>query len=196
MPVARAWPRRIFLRFISMAQREKLVVPAERLPNKMRECAFFLGCMEQHLQEPEVFGYYLSAFLSALKSIEYLTRSVGKDAAKKVKALRQNNRGLDFLFDARDVEVHREGVAITMTIGSRIKPPETVFRLPRSRFETRYESRFGSRFVPRWVDPVYQPLFSYGYTWQFADYPGRDIIALGRDCLAELKKTVADHVPA
>jgi hypothetical protein len=88
---------------------------------KMAEAQFFYrklrdAAAQQSTEPPEAFGYYMSAFLSAAKSV--ITISIfelrGANALRRWRAgLREDGREfLELSWDQRDVEVHRLGVKI------------------------------------------------------------------------------------
>jgi len=150
--------------------RKPLNIPEERVSGKLAECDFFLSQMKDATNVQE-FGYYLSAFLSALKTFTDLglMRTHGKGASEALLQLRKKSRDLDSLLSSRDVEVHREGVRIW-----RYKPSRGPQIVPRfkgslwgdllltsrdsgakdassfaSKYGNRFASRFGSRFRSR-----------------------------------------------
>jgi len=94
----------------------------QRIKGKLAECEFFLEKMKES-SDPQGFGYYLSAFLTALRTFVDLglrrkhARQHAQDRA--LKQLRKGSCDLDFVLSSRDVEVHREGVRIWLYRPSR-----------------------------------------------------------------------------
>lgn len=91
-------------------------VTLERALEKVDEARFFLARMEDHGGNWPEFGYYLSAFLSAFRSIHYRLCCLG--AGDRVKCLSDSDKEVNFLIQARDAEVHKEGVGIVLTVAS------------------------------------------------------------------------------
>lgn len=119
--------------------------------------------------DPQEFGYYLSAFLSALKTFTVLglMRKYAKGSSQALSQLRKGSPHLDSLLSSRDVEVHREGVRIWLYRPSR--SPQIIPRFKGSLWGdllvTRRDSgagdtspygsrsgRFGGRYRPRFGD--------------------------------------------
>ena len=145
----------------STRTRKPINISEERLKGKVSECEFFLERMKgsSHVDE---FGYFLSAFLSAFKSCVYLglTRA-GKNFAQELQRLRDKSHDVDCLLEARDVEVHREGIHIWLFTDSGHRTANPRFRgslwgdlllATRNRVGSRYGSRFRSRFQPKFGD--------------------------------------------
>ncbi len=157
-----------------MATRKKLVITPDRVRKKIRECLFYVEKMEEAANDPgEEFGFYLSAFLSSLKSIENLAPLADHkrqmEIRNEIRNLRNNHPPLNYLLTVRDAEVHREGVQIVMDLMAAFRRPQHGFTFPsaRRRLEgaARFQSRFESRFSVR--SSIYQPF--YRHTWVFPD---------------------------
>jgi hypothetical protein len=135
-----------------MADRPKLAISQQRIGGKLHECEFFLEHMED-CGSPEEFGYYLSAFLAALATFTDLAlrRKHGRHSNRVLRQLRKTAADLDFLLNARDVEVHRDGVRIWLYRPSQIWGRFLGFgqglwpslALTRRQPTYRYHSRFG-----------------------------------------------------
>jgi len=123
-----------------MPARKKLVVSRDRLLSKVAECRYFLQHMEQHQGNPNEFGFGLSAFLCAFKSVASLTPQIYPDPKRQkqfrngINQLRDGHPDLNYLLNARDAEVHREGVKIVLVLNSFLKPRQKGFTFPSSRF--------------------------------------------------------------
>ena len=100
--------------------RKRLLISTQRIGVKLAECDFFLEHMKKS-RESQEFGYFLSAFLSALKTFTVLglIRKHSKNSGHVLLQLRKNSADLDLLLDFRDVEVHGEGVRIWLYRPSR-----------------------------------------------------------------------------
>ena len=132
--------------------RAKVVVSEERIRGKLAECEFFLEQMNENA-DPQVFGYHLSAFLSALSTLTILglMRNHGQNTKRALEQLRKSASELDFLLNSRDVEVHREGVGIWLLRSNRVSPRfrggiwGDLWVTPRygSRYAPRFRSKFG-----------------------------------------------------
>ena len=185
-----------------MSNRKKLEITPDRVRRKIQECSFFFKKMEETANDPaEEFGFYLSAFLSALKSIEYLApladadRKRQKQIASELAKLRKTHPSLNYLLTVRDAEVHREGVEIVMDLVTELRLTERSFNFPsarfkrvegRARFEPRVTSRFARFDVPL-KSSIYSPRFSY--TWVFRDNL-RDVVQTCRESLNVLRQQV------
>jgi bacterioferritin-associated ferredoxin len=108
----------------------------ERVLQKIDESRFFLRRMHEHDTLPE-FGYYLSAFLSALNSVVELCAACSRHAAEQM----MSDPDIAFLMTQRNVEVHRNGVDIVLRWDSiRVRP--THFEREAHRFRTPRWKRF------------------------------------------------------
>jgi len=156
---------------------------------KVAACRFFLRGMEEHgrcEQPPEEFGFLLSAFLSALKSIEYLTPQVNPSRRKQIEAaieqLRVVRPELNFLLNAGDAEIHRKGVEVVLTIDCFAAEP--AFVLPGTRLRGRLQGRFRLRFGSS-ARPVFR------YRWRFQDsHDLSSVVEICRDSLNALALAV------
>jgi hypothetical protein len=178
-----------------MSQRKKLQITPDRVRKKIQECSFFFRKMDETANDPaEECGFYLSAFLSALKSIEYLAPLADADRKrqKQIKAeldkLRKTHPSLNYLLTVRDVEVHREGVEIAMDLVTELKLTERSFNFPSARFKrvegrARFDPRLTARFDVPPKSSLYRPI--YNYTWVFRDNP-REVVQTCRESLNEL----------
>ena len=101
----------------------------ERIPKtqkKLREAKFFLGRMSEALRsiklEKEDFEFFLSAFLSAGRSVTFVLRAEQADVYQQwydgwQKALDAENRELlEFMNQQRIAEVHRRGADVQAEI--------------------------------------------------------------------------------
>jgi hypothetical protein len=78
----------------------------ERARAKISESRFFLDEMEKNKLNAKEFGYNLSAFLSAFKSIADLSPRA------EVESLRRSDSEIDFLMEQRNVEVRRNDCGV------------------------------------------------------------------------------------
>lgn len=182
-----------------MPSRKKTSTKPERVLKKVAECKFFLDQMEQRENEEDEFAFCLSAFLSALQSVAWLLPMADskrrEQLRRQIEQLENTHPDLKYLLNARDAEVHREGVAITLSFGSSLSLRQREFRFPSSRFHGRFEGRFAR---PRFQSPRAQPIYqrSYRHSWRFQDYPLGNIVEICRDCLDTLVTLVPGAFPA
>jgi hypothetical protein len=110
----------------------------DRVKKKLREAEFFLGKMQDEERErfgpKEPFEFYLSAFLTASKSVvevfEYLIKTERADANRQWYKGWKTKRGADehlsnfvkCMADKRDAEVHRKGAGHRVKIEQREFP--------------------------------------------------------------------------
>lgn len=159
----------------------------ERALEKVEEGRFFLTLMKINRKTPQQFGYCLSAFLSAFKSaFERLKTTVGDEhirrrAANAVRNLRQSRPDVDFLMEARNAEVHREGVKIELEWQTPSVTPERWW----SRFNPPW-ARSESRFNPRWGRAEGHPVA----VWKFSDRRTADVITLCKNSLNALEDLI------
>jgi hypothetical protein len=181
-----------------MSDREKIPeIKPDRVRKKIQECSFFFKKMDEIANSPAAeFGFYLSAFLSALKSIEYLAPLAEADRKRQrhIKAelakLRETHPTLDHLLTIRDAEVHREGVEIIMDFATDLKLTERIFRSARfTRVEgrARFEPRVTARFDAPPKSNIYRSM--YNQAWVFRDNP-RDVVQTCRESLNQLTDKV------
>lgn len=91
---------------------------------KISEAKFFLGRMEESVEDREAFRFYLSAFLSAARSVlQYaMKESREKGSQRWYDEVVSRNDVLSYFKDKRDVNIHEEPVNplrhITMVISS------------------------------------------------------------------------------
>lgn len=163
--------------------RQKFEQDFRRAYEKIEESLFFLDQMESYGLQQREFGYCLSAFLSAFKSIgDTLRNSPGNRQAKKsvemaVRSFRESNPKVNFLMKQRDVEVHREGVGILMTW------------VPTVEIE-RFRSRFAPR-EPRWAQIRKSIRGSEPkMEWRFAAVHSPDLITYCRECVNAIRHFV------
>lgn len=102
----------------------QLVVSAlAQVKKKLREARFFLGHMRREEQiprrDPEHFEHYLSAFLSAARSVAFkVAFATGGtwavvDEWKKTRTNADDPEFFDAMTDLRDSEVHNDGVTVS-----------------------------------------------------------------------------------
>ena len=94
-----------------------------QIDKKLREARFFLGKMGEHARmafvEHEEIDFYLSAFLSGGRSVDYRLRHEHRAAYVAFRAgwdstlSLDDNRLVKFLIDDRNVEVHESGSSRT-----------------------------------------------------------------------------------
>lgn len=156
-----------------------------RVWEKVRESRFFLTLMTDHEGEPEKFGFCLSAFLSAFRSIAYqlirytkITR--GQQAKEGLKGLLDSRPNIDFLKQARDVEVHQDGVTILRTFSFPVS--EAIPERWRSRWDPK-PGRWDSRSAPARTQLRHRG-------WQFADHTAHDVIGLCSHSMDEVEEIV------
>jgi hypothetical protein len=176
-----------------MPPRTKLTISRARVRSKVAECHFFLRQMQEH-EQVEDFRFVLSAFLSALKSVEYLTRPYQKEISNRLCEPRTERAELDYLLSARDLEVHREGVKTVREITAYRK----IRYLGPGRFQTLKANSSRVQFVNsrlrfrreqgRKIDAV-----TFNYVWHFDDYPVRDAVDVCRAALEVLEGIVKER---
>jgi hypothetical protein len=96
---------------------------------KLREAEFFLGRMMEHEQQligdREPFDFYLSAFLSAARTVDYRLRHEQNPTYKAWRErwdsslTGEENALIKFMVDDRNFEVHESGS--TRSLGSQVK---------------------------------------------------------------------------
>jgi hypothetical protein len=177
--------------------RMSVLITPQRVLKKIQEAGFFLKKMEQLNAQADEIGFYLSAFLSALKSVEYLAPLANKNRRTQIRdeiyQLRHNHPSLNYLLETRDAEVHREGVEIVLELGAARKLTKPSFIFPSARFKSRFEGRFQGRFTPSRLgasqtSSIYQPV--YRDAWYFRDY-SHEVVQTCRDSLDALADRVA-----
>jgi hypothetical protein len=176
--------------------RMSVLITPERVLRKIHEARFFLKKMEELSEQAEEFGFYLSAFLSALKSVEYLAPLANKSRRTQIRdeicQLRHDHPSLNYLLETRDAEVHRQGVGIVLELGTARKLTAPSFIFPSARFKNRFEGRFQGRFTRSRLGAskttsVYQPV--YYNAWHFLDY-SHEVVQTCRDSLDALANEV------
>lgn len=159
----------------------------QRVFDKIGECRFFLSLMaESENREPQKFMYFLSAFLSAFRTVCYrLYGVVGKqygEAGKlALKTVLRSNTKITFLSSRRDTEVHSDGAKVWRRFN--LQFAESMNAEP-SRW-TRVFDRWSSRHKDG-------PRVMYR-DWHF-DGDNSNIIELCRDALDELEGIVRQHL--
>jgi len=155
---------------------------------KIEECEFFIRLAERHKTKPQEFGFYLSASLSAFYSIlERLILTVldrplrkRKKRAEALARLGLSSPEIAFLLDARNLEVHHEGVHIDLVRRrDPLAPQPTV-----PRFGTRY-GRFDD---PLWTAPGPRA----EKHWVFFKVPKSEAITLCRNALEQVQQLVSE----
>jgi hypothetical protein len=144
----------------------------DRAREKIAESRFFIDEMGKHQHQARKFGCCLSAFLSAIKSIEY---QLPKPA---IKALRHSDEGIDFLMNQRNIEVHGAGVEIVFVAD--------LIRV--GRFHSRFE-----REPHRFHNPRLPPgtkVANGVRSWRFTDKRSVDLIGYCTDCVNSVEKFV------
>ena len=169
---------------------------------KIAEARFFLERMTEAdaKSDHQPFGYYLSAFLNAFRSIAYrffafTARTQGRPARDQLRAKVQADGDLQFLTDARDVEVHQDGVTLVLVPKLGLGPADLVVN--------RWPDRF-TKFVPRttfkyndskydkWpTRTVHQPRTLH---WRFGDRLGHDSITFCANAVDELERLVREAI--
>ena len=82
---------------------------------KLREADFFLQQCKLTLDQPEILGYYLSAFISAARSVTFVLQvEIGKNHEfkawySKKQEYMKNDRIFSFFNSLRVETIHREG---------------------------------------------------------------------------------------
>jgi len=155
-----------------------------RVFEKVNEARFFLDCMAENETNPQVFCYYLSAFLHSFRVTIFrlygVTRTRWNEAAKNaLKARVVAHPQIGFLRLKGNIETHEDGVRIWkhQKISNVLKPVE---RWP-SRFEPRYERE---RWKSRWDESIETELIFLG--WQFVG-DSSNLVTLCREGLKALE---------
>jgi len=152
---------------------------------KIRESRYFLKMMAglQSTQQAEEFGFILSAFMSAFRSVRFRFFGIIEARHGRAAARKQDDEllGVDaifFLAEQSNVEVHGDGPRIFRRF--------EVSRVPSARRGR--TSRFAGRAQSKWPH-------SHGLTikeldsWQFWDKPG-DLVKVCERAIDELEKAV------
>jgi hypothetical protein len=180
--------------------RKRAFITKPRVFRKIAECHFFLREMERReryqSERPEEFGYNLSAFLSALRSVEWFGRLVvskrSSEIANRIGQLRQETHELDYLLNAGDAEVHREGVSVILTLASPVGPPRDSFTFPSRRPGRKVQGRSD----PPPCEPpsawLYRP--PDAYRWSFEDTRARAVVQACRIALEVLERLPRDEL--
>jgi hypothetical protein len=178
-----------------MPVRRRMHLSPERVFRKIDECNFFLEQMQERQQNENQFSFCLSAFLTALASVAWFIPMAESDPGRRrrlkgqIARLEQTHPDLTYLLNARDAEVHREGVAIRVRFGMKFPTTATGFRFPRSRLTSRrFEGRFAVSRFERPRSPLSVSL--HRDTWRFEDRPIGDIVNICAACLNLLSATV------
>ncbi len=155
-----------------------------RVFEKVQEARFFLDRMAENETNPQIFCYYLSAFLNSSRVTIFrlygVTRTLWSEAAKHaLKARVYAHPQIGSLRMKSNVETHENGVHIWKqhTISIVPNPPE---RWP-SRFEPRYEPE---RWKSRWDESFETKLTFLG--WQFVG-DSSNLVSLCREGLQALE---------
>jgi hypothetical protein len=144
----------------------------DRVRAKIAESKFFIDEMDKRQHHAIGFGYCLSAFLSAFKSIEYQLPK------RTIKALRHSDEGIDFLMNQRNIEVHGAGVEIVFVAD--------LIRV--GRFHSRFE-----REPHRFHNPRLPPgtgAGNGGRSWRFTGKRSADLIGYCTECVNSVEKFV------
>lgn len=151
---------------------------------KIQECKFFIALMERYEKEPKEFGFCLSAYLSAFRSIFERLKNTTPEiiprrmVRKEVANFLEFSPAINFLVKARNVEVHREGVRIELI--RRLDP--SIPRRPGARFSAR---------LTRFEDPFCSgPNRRVRRAWAFREMPKAEIVTLCRDSLESSQQLV------
>jgi hypothetical protein len=186
--------------YCAVTSRKHLQISPERVRKKIAECNFFLAQMHERQHDESEFSFCLSAFLAALSSVAWLAPMAAPDLKRRkqlrreIEHLAKTHADLRYLLSARHAEVHRDGVAITISFGTTLPAKHAGFRFPNSRFRGRLEGRFAhSRFQRPWAQAVYRPM--HLHTWRFVEYPLRNIVEICRDCLNALNLVLIQAFP-
>jgi hypothetical protein len=166
-------------------------VDLSRVRKKLEEAGFFLDKMseqEQRLTGHRVpFDYYLSAFLSAGRTVDYRLchehKAIYKPWRKawNARITPDENRLIKFMVDDRNDEIHESGSS--RTVGEEGVP------LPVGRYQSQHDGIFFSDDVVGSSSPnlIFRP--SYSFTIDRADCKATEAC---RKYLALLQRMVAD----
>jgi hypothetical protein len=175
---------------------------ADAIWEKVAEARFFVERMIEAdtKSDNQPFGYYLSAFLNAFRSIAYrafrfAARTQGGPARDELKAKIKAAADLQFLTHARDVEVHQDGVTLVLVPKFGIGPADVVL--------DRWPDRFNPKVFPRTIEYgdakynkwptriVHEP---WTLHWRFGDRLGQDIVSFCAKAVAELERLVREAI--
>jgi len=108
-----------------------------RIPEKIRECNFFLDLMERSEKEARIkeeFLFFFSAFLCAFRTVEYRAKGVlekaeGKSRADEFWNNLQDDREMAFVKNLAGFEIHGDGIRVyeSMPLGH---DPESISLFP------------------------------------------------------------------
>jgi hypothetical protein len=169
-----------------------------RVLKKFRECGFFLQMMEQREQNEDEFGFCLSAFLTALKSLSDLIPMADREhkvqLRESIEIIKDDNPDLKYLLGARDAEVHRDGVTLQLSLSTSVRTIRDDSRFARSRLQPRPIGRFHHvRLQSRYGQPHYETV--YRHSWRFKDYPVHNITDMSRGCLDSFNPLIEQLFP-
>lgn len=174
---------------------------ADSIWEKVAEARFFLERMTDAdaKSDHQPFGYYLSAFLNAFRSIAYrafrfTARAHGRPARDKLKAKVEAAADLKFLTEARDVEVHQDGVTLVLVPKLGIGPADFVLdRWPDrfTKFVPRTTFKYDSKYNKWPTRTVHQPRTLH---WRFGDRLGHDSITFCAKAVDELERLVREAI--
>jgi hypothetical protein len=145
---------------------------------KLREARFFLDKMSEHermaVQHKEPFEFYLSAFLSAGRTVDYRLRHE-QPATYPTWRTKWNTtlanaeeRLITFMVDDRNVEVHASGSSRTIKTENRELGAGTY----------KFASGTMEVFGPSWVHPLaIIPVLAYSFTIDGAERNATDVCA-------------------
>jgi hypothetical protein len=153
---------------------------------KINECRFFLAEMverEKQRERHQEFGYCLSAFLSAFRSVGYRLNGILGNARTKVleRELELLHPDIWFLLDMRNFEVHGDGPTVWPRFTLTISPGSG-----------RWASRWSRRARPAFAASRFRPRLSTEgiktkiIGWLFEGHP-KDVIDLCRESLDRLE---------
>jgi hypothetical protein len=98
-----------------MAKRSRADANPDAIKCKLREADFFLHKMVEASDIPDEYGFYLSAFLSAVYSTRERLHQIGGFTKKEQSLIQQqlcSGGILHLLCETRNVEVHKDGIRI------------------------------------------------------------------------------------
>lgn len=166
---------------------------------KIDEANYFLGRMNECLNNPKIFCFELSAFLSAARSIlQYALKEAVAQSHGQAWYDSQvcGNAEIRFFKDKRDASIHVKPVAPTINVNVSVTEVVQISESISVKLTDRDERVIGESTISSpALSPIESlaPCVSYSYT--FPDWPGTDdALALCSRYLAAVETAVVDGI--
>ncbi len=166
---------------------------------KLKEAAYFLGQMGSTLQDPEVFRYNLSAFLSAARSVaQYALKEAQAKSGGQAwyDAFVGQDKLIGFFASRRNANIHDQLVQLDAHVdvyvkdGAHLREPAVVEKFDRD--GNLVEVVEGETSGPH-IDAEWTPDFASVPHYKFAEWPGNEEVReLSKRYIDALRGLVAD----